>query len=381
MLQFVIAGLVLGGIYAIASAGLVITYTSSGILNFAFGAMAYFIARFYYYLHTQQNWGIAPAAVVSILVAAPAMGVVLYLVLFRFLRLSSPLIKVVATIGLLVAIPSLAIALDLRERRDPAGAGARARTRNAVYQFLGVPINSEPDHRLHLRGRDRGPRRPGPALHRGRAQGPGHGRLAGHDGPVGHQPERDLGRRVGGQHASSPGWSASWPHRSSGSTRPTSRCSIAASLAAVVAAKLRNLPVAVLVGLLMGVATSLIQRYLPSDSQWTTEVDRRHPLHRHRAVLDLQPLPRRADRGDRGVGRCTRPRHHAPGREPARRIDEQRGGDGVARTSWGKYAGPAAPHRRRRRRCPCSSAATGSGCSPQAFAYAVIFLSWTHRHR
>jgi branched-subunit amino acid ABC-type transport system permease component len=29
MLQFVIAGLVLGGIYAIASAGLVITYTSS----------------------------------------------------------------------------------------------------------------------------------------------------------------------------------------------------------------------------------------------------------------------------------------------------------------------------------------------------------------
>ena len=60
MLQFVIAGLVLGGIYAIASAGLVITYTSSGILNFAFGAIAFFIARFYYYLHTQQNWAHRP---------------------------------------------------------------------------------------------------------------------------------------------------------------------------------------------------------------------------------------------------------------------------------------------------------------------------------
>ena len=45
---------------------------------------------------------------------------------------------------------------------------------------------------------------------------------------------------------------------------------IAASFAAVVAARLRSLPVAVLVGLLMGVATSLIQRYLPSNSQWTT---------------------------------------------------------------------------------------------------------------
>src|ERR1700689_1757617 len=109
MLQFVIAGLVLGGIYAICSAGLVITYTASGILNFAFGAMAFFIARFYYFLNTQHGWSIVPAAVLSILVAAPALGVLLYAVLFRHLRLASPMIKVVATIGLLVAIPSVAI--------------------------------------------------------------------------------------------------------------------------------------------------------------------------------------------------------------------------------------------------------------------------------
>ena len=63
MLQFVIAGLVLGGIYAICSAGLVITYTASGILNFAFGAIAFFIARFYYFLNTQHSWSILPAAV------------------------------------------------------------------------------------------------------------------------------------------------------------------------------------------------------------------------------------------------------------------------------------------------------------------------------
>ena len=108
MLQYVIAGLVLGGIYAIASAGLVITYVSSGILNFSFGALAYFIARFYYYLHTQLNWGIVPSAIVSIVIAGPALGVFLYFVLFRYLRLSSPLIKVVATLGLLVTIPAIA---------------------------------------------------------------------------------------------------------------------------------------------------------------------------------------------------------------------------------------------------------------------------------
>src|ERR1700733_11027156 len=139
MLQFVIAGLGLGGIYAIAAAGLVITYTSSGILNFAFGAMAYFIARLFYYLHTTHNWGIAPAAVFSILVAAPGMGVVLYLVLFRFLRLSAPLIKVVATLGLLVAIPSLATWIFGNQGIQEAP--GLAPNPNAVYQFLGVPID------------------------------------------------------------------------------------------------------------------------------------------------------------------------------------------------------------------------------------------------
>src|ERR1039458_8404410 len=138
MLQFVIAGLVLGGIYAIASAGLVITYTSSGILNFAFGAIAFFIARFYYFLHTQQNWAIIPSAVVSIVVAGPTLGVVLYAVLFRHLRLSSPLIKVVATIGLLVAIPSLATLIFGNAAIQQAPGLAPEPV--AVYNFLGVPV-------------------------------------------------------------------------------------------------------------------------------------------------------------------------------------------------------------------------------------------------
>jgi len=138
MLEFVIAGLVLGGIYAIASAGLVITYTASGILNFAFGAMAFFIARFYYYLHTEHSWGILPAAIVAIGLAGPIMGIFLYAVLFRYLRFNSPLIKVVATVGLLVAIPALATIIF--------GSGAILQAPGLapepvhVYQFLGVPI-------------------------------------------------------------------------------------------------------------------------------------------------------------------------------------------------------------------------------------------------
>ena len=37
MLQYVLAGLALGSIYAIAASALVVTFVSSGVLNFAFG--------------------------------------------------------------------------------------------------------------------------------------------------------------------------------------------------------------------------------------------------------------------------------------------------------------------------------------------------------
>ncbi len=57
---------------------------------------------------------------------------------FRFLRLSSPLIKVVATIGLLVAIPSLATLIFGNQAIQQAPGLAPEPV--AVYHFLGVPV-------------------------------------------------------------------------------------------------------------------------------------------------------------------------------------------------------------------------------------------------
>ena len=71
MLGYVFAGIALGSIYAIAASGLVVTYVSSGVLNFAFGSMAYFLARFYYYLNTQEGWSQVPAVIVSVVLAGP----------------------------------------------------------------------------------------------------------------------------------------------------------------------------------------------------------------------------------------------------------------------------------------------------------------------
>ncbi|HLX88797.1 MAG TPA: branched-chain amino acid ABC transporter permease, partial [Acidimicrobiales bacterium] len=141
MLQYVVAGLVLGGIYAITSAGLVLTYLSAGILNFAFGAMAYFIARFFYFLHSQHHWAIPTAALMSLVVVAPATGVFLYATLFRLMRLSSPLIKVVTTLGLSVAIPPIATLLFGSQTILKAPGLAPEPVR--VFHFIGVPVTMD----------------------------------------------------------------------------------------------------------------------------------------------------------------------------------------------------------------------------------------------
>src|SRR3974390_3551918 len=104
MVEYLVAGLVIGGIYAVIAGGLTVTYTASGILNFGYGALAYFVARCYYYFHSQHGWPIWAAAVLSILVICPVLGALAYIALFRLLRQTSMLLKVVVTLGLAVAV-------------------------------------------------------------------------------------------------------------------------------------------------------------------------------------------------------------------------------------------------------------------------------------
>jgi branched-chain amino acid transport system permease protein len=108
MIGFLIAGTVLGGIYAISAIGITLTYASSGVLNFAFGAEAYFMARTFYFLHTQHGWGGVPAAAVSVFVISPLLGLLLWATVFRLLGTKSSMVKVASTIGLSVALDGVA---------------------------------------------------------------------------------------------------------------------------------------------------------------------------------------------------------------------------------------------------------------------------------
>lgn len=107
-LAFLIIGLVSGSVYGLAGVGLVLTYKTSGIFNFAHGTVAAAVAFVFYQLHDLDHvpWPLAAAA--CLLVVAPLIGIGLEL-LGRRLSDAPAVTKVVATLGIVVAVEQLAI--------------------------------------------------------------------------------------------------------------------------------------------------------------------------------------------------------------------------------------------------------------------------------
>jgi len=103
VLPFIVAGLTTGAIFGLAGVGLVLTYKTSGIFNFAYGALASVSAFLFYYLTTVLHlaWGFA--AVVCVVVAGPLLGLLLEFVGRRLARVTLTK-RVLGTVGVLLAI-------------------------------------------------------------------------------------------------------------------------------------------------------------------------------------------------------------------------------------------------------------------------------------
>ncbi|MDJ0381728.1 ATP-binding cassette domain-containing protein [Streptomyces sp. G-G2] len=106
LLVFVLSGLVSGALYALLATGLVLSYSASGLFNFAHGATAYLCALTFYELHSGLGWPAVPAALLVVLVLAPGLGLGLDRLMFRRLARVGESAQIVATIGLLVALPA-----------------------------------------------------------------------------------------------------------------------------------------------------------------------------------------------------------------------------------------------------------------------------------
>ena len=93
--------------YGIAASGLVVTYTTSGIFNFAHGAMAMLAAFTYWQMRFGWGWPAPVALVVVLFVLAPLLGAVLYGVVMRGLRNVSEVARIVVPVSVMLGFLAL----------------------------------------------------------------------------------------------------------------------------------------------------------------------------------------------------------------------------------------------------------------------------------
>ena len=84
LFQFTLFGLMLGCVYAIAAMGLVLTYTVTGVFNFAHGAVGMLAAFTYFELQVNHDVSTPIAVFAVVFLLAPVMGLVVERLLRRF---------------------------------------------------------------------------------------------------------------------------------------------------------------------------------------------------------------------------------------------------------------------------------------------------------
>ncbi|MGH9303207.1 MAG: ABC transporter permease subunit [Acidimicrobiales bacterium] len=106
LLSYAIPGLPYGCVFALLGMGLVLTYQTSGVFNLAFGAQAY-AAALVFYICVADGWPKWAAFVVVVVVGSPLLGLAMDRGLYRFARSKPVLVKLVAALGMLIAIPAV----------------------------------------------------------------------------------------------------------------------------------------------------------------------------------------------------------------------------------------------------------------------------------
>jgi branched-chain amino acid transport system permease protein len=107
-LQYTVFGVMFGAGYAIAATGLVVTYTTSGVFNFAQGAVGMVAAFCYWELVTAHHVPILVALAIILIVGASVSGALVERVLMRRLHGATAERPVMVTLGLLVILTGFA---------------------------------------------------------------------------------------------------------------------------------------------------------------------------------------------------------------------------------------------------------------------------------
>jgi ABC-type branched-subunit amino acid transport system ATPase component/branched-subunit amino acid ABC-type transport system permease component len=93
-------------VYGLAGTGLVLQYKTSGIFNFAYGALATVSVFVFYWLHVQNGWPWPLTAFVCVFVLGPVMGILLELLARRLATVDHTL-QIASTVGLVLWVVAL----------------------------------------------------------------------------------------------------------------------------------------------------------------------------------------------------------------------------------------------------------------------------------
>ncbi len=141
-LGFALPGVPYGCTYALVAICLCLTYQATGVFNFAFGAQAFASGYIFTVLTQYHNWSGFEAFLVSVVVMGPVMGWAFDRLLFRHIANSNTVAKMVCSLALLVGIPSLMPVIFGPLNLDATATIFPFFNPNTVYFTLwGTPIN------------------------------------------------------------------------------------------------------------------------------------------------------------------------------------------------------------------------------------------------
>jgi sulfate-transporting ATPase len=143
-LQFLIIGLGAGATYALFAQGAVLIYRGSGLVNFAQGAIGTLAAYVAFVdLQGDREWETLPAILVAVL-AAGAVSLAFQALVLRALRRAAPIVRVIATIGLLGLLQAVVL-----KRYGAANQPVDSYLPNEVFDWGGITVQEE---KLYLIG-------------------------------------------------------------------------------------------------------------------------------------------------------------------------------------------------------------------------------------
>lgn len=141
LLGFAVPGIPYGCAYAVFAVGLVLTYQTTGVFNFGYGAQAYASAFVFAWLVDNHSWPTWAAFVCAVAVLGPGLGLVFDRFLFRRIPSTNTTAKIVTGLSLLVGIPALLPVVF--GNGNLVGAPSVVFSPGTVYFHLGasVPVN------------------------------------------------------------------------------------------------------------------------------------------------------------------------------------------------------------------------------------------------